>query len=169
MRRSFFLPIVTLLLLGAGCALSSVDSERAAKVEEYKDEATDTSSSLLPSATGENALIATDDVEEGGDDFASLVVTEPFVSEPKTVMLQAGNFSFEPSTIEAESGEVLMITFAEVIGEHHFVIEELGINEAIREGATLTITAPQVPGRYSYYCDVGAHRTLGMEGVLIVK
>ena len=81
----------------------------------------------------------------------------------------SGNFFFTPDVLRVNPGDSVSITFTENAGFHTFVIDEIGFKETVVEGGTITFTAPSEPGSYAYYCDVGSHRALGMEGVLIVE
>jgi len=87
----------------------------------------------------------------------------------QTVSMTSGNFFFEPTTINAEAGQEVQVTFSKNTGFHTFVIDEIDINSQIEEGETVTFTAPTEPGSYAFYCDVGDHRAQGMEGTLIVE
>lgn len=121
-----------------------------------------------------------DDVMDG-EPQVELEVTDPTAAEevvgdgfdpaPGTagISLKAGNFFFEPATVRVGSGDEVTLDFVENTGVHTFVIDEIGLNVPIKEGATTTFTAPTEPGTYAFYCDIGNHRALGMEGVLIVK
>lgn len=93
------------------------------------------------------------------------VVDQP----PRVIEMKAGNFYFEPKIVEASRGEALTFSFASSSGAHTFVMDELDIKQDLSLAATFTVVAPTTPGRYPYYCDIGPHRTLGMEGVLIVE
>ena len=94
---------------------------------------------------------------------------EPAMDEVLSVSMESGNFFFSPSTITAESGQEVVITIEQNAGTHTFVIDEIGYKSSVSTGDVLTFTAPTEPGSYSYYCDVGSHRALGMEGTLIVE
>jgi plastocyanin len=87
----------------------------------------------------------------------------------QTVDMKSGNFFFEPANITAEAGQKIEVTFTENTGFHTFVIDEIDLNAQIEEGETITFTAPEEPGSYAFYCDVGNHRAAGMEGVLTVE
>lgn len=87
----------------------------------------------------------------------------------RNINLKDGEFFFDPKSISVKKGETFTITFAGVSGNHTFNIDELDLHAEISSGKVLTITAPASPGRYSYYCNIGPHRTLGMEGVLVVE
>lgn len=86
-----------------------------------------------------------------------------------TVDMEAGNFFFSPSTIRASAGDTVNVQFLKNTGFHTFVIDEIGVKFTVAEGETLSFTAPTEPGSYAYYCDIGSHRALGMEGTLIVQ
>ena len=85
------------------------------------------------------------------------------------VDMKSGNFFFEPALLEAEPGATVNITFTENAGFHTIVIDEINFKKTVEAGETISFTAPLTPGSYSYYCDVGSHRALGMEGILTVK
>lgn len=96
-------------------------------------------------------------------------VSKDSVVETLAVAMTSGNFFFDPAIITASPGQNVSISIASNEGTHTFVIEEIGLKKQITTGTVVTFTAPTTPGSYAYYCDVGAHRKLGMEGVLIVK
>lgn len=97
--------------------------------------------------------------------------TSPAVTVPDalSITMTSGNFFFDPAAITASPGQQVSISFTGNEGVHTFVIDELGLKKSITVGTFVTFTAPSTPGNYAYYCDVGAHRKLGMEGVLMVK
>lgn len=79
--------------------------------------------------------------------------------------------SFEPTTLNAEAGEVTVELTAEDGVNHDFVIEELDDLTVVEAGAgeTETGTVELDPGEYTFYCSVPGHRPAGMEGVLTVE
>ena len=85
------------------------------------------------------------------------------------VSMESGNFFFKPNVINAKTGEKVTISIAKNSGFHTFVIDELNIKEQISDGKKFAFITPDKPGTYAFYCDVGSHRELGMEGTLIVK
>jgi len=57
------------------------------------------------------------------------------------------------------------------IAPHDFVIDGVTTSSVIT-GSSQTVvefSAPNQPGTYPIYCSVGAHRSLGMEGKLVVQ
>ena len=104
--------------------------------------------------------------QEDGSVLSTEVACKP---EAVFVSMESGNFFFSPSSITAEPGQEVVISITENSGTHTFVIDEIGYKSGVSTGDTLSFTAPTEPGSYSYYCDVGSHRALGMEGTLIVE
>ncbi len=144
-------------MLGAGCASTSTLS--------------------APDATSQ-AVASAEFVQSEPTSALKASVTTPMIvapvvpvaaPEPLTVSMASGNFFFDPSTITARPGQEVSVVFSDSEGDHTFVIDELALKERIATGTVITFVAPETPGNYAYYCDVGAHRKLGMEGVLIVK
>lgn len=91
------------------------------------------------------------------------------VSATLTASMDAGNFFFSPNTVTANAGQKVSITFKNVNGTHTFAIDQLGIEQNVSAGGVVTFTAPNKPGRYPFYCSIGSHRAMGMEGTLIVE
>jgi plastocyanin len=156
-----FLPLLALLIIGSGCALSSADTKREVALVPVEEEQ-------------KAAELKTADVEVQVEDARPVMVSAEVGVEVspvvRNILLKDGDFYFDPTVMEAERGEVFTVTFSDShTGKHTFNIDELDIHEEIVPGKTITITAPALPGRYAYYCNVGPHRTLGMEGILIVE
>jgi plastocyanin len=156
MKTVWLIPGFALLLLGAGCALSKSQTNQTPAPEPApiaeKIVATPVSGAREP---------------EPGSRKPEETSLEP--SSPHIVTLSAGDFYFDPESISAKTGETLTITFGEITGQHVFTIDELDISEPMSAGGSVTFTVPDTKGRYTYYCSVGPHRTLGMTGTLIVE
>ena len=115
------------------------------------------------SCTEEFCEPAEDDADTSSDDATDDAPVAASFS------MDSGNFFFSPSSLSVEAGQEVSITFASNSGTHTFVIDEIGLNESVAAGKTITFTAPSQPGTYEYYCDVGSHQQLGMEGTLTVQ
>ena len=93
-------------------------------------------------------------------------------TESKEFEVAGKEFSFEPSSITVKSGQKIKIKFRNHGGAvHNLIIEGLAIGtKTINPGddASFEFTAPAA-GTYTFYCSVGSHRQLGMEGKLIVE
>ncbi len=93
------------------------------------------------------------------------------INTVKEFVVTGANFKYNPSQIRVSKGDRVKITFIADDMMHDFVIDELSIRTNIlRKGQseTLEFTADNV-GTFTYYCSVGSHRALGMEGKLIVE
>lgn len=87
-------------------------------------------------------------------------------AEIEMVEIRSGNYFFEPNEITVK-GPKITIKVAENSGIHTFVIDELGVKENLKSGMEFSFEAE--PGIYTFYCDIGNHRQLGMEGMLVVE
>jgi len=93
-------------------------------------------------------------------------------SETKEIQVTASEYFFLPSTIKVDKGDTLTLTLRNA-GKmsHNLVFEALGIaTKTVQKGQSDTIefTASEA-GTFSFYCSIGNHRDLGMEGSLEVK
>ena len=157
MRTYWLIPGFALLLLGAGCALSKSQTNQTA--QESVPE--------LPTSKSEVAPLQAERAVPAEESAPALSASD---SEPaRVITLNAGEFYFEPSSIFAKAGEQVIINFGTVVGTHTFAIDELGISQTMTSGGSVSFTAPATSGRYTYYCSVGPHRTLGMTGTLAIE
>ena len=85
----------------------------------------------------------------------------------------AGDLVFEPETLEAEAGEVVLEYTNPSEVPHNVAIEEgeetLAQSETVTGGGSADASAELEPGEYVFYCAVPGHRESGMEGTLTVK
>lgn len=111
----------------------------------------------VPAVTQEEAPPAPPTVTEG---------------EAREIIVEGDEYMFSPKAIALTAGETVKITFKNM-GKlpHNFVITELGVTTATIAGGqtdSVTVTADK-SGMYSFFCSVGNHRQLGMEGKVEVK
>lgn len=163
----YFLPLIFVFLLGAGCAVDSNNDELDSTTT---GEVTD--DMLVPDTDGDldddtivDAVEPEDEAEDDGDVDDTATTEEAGVS----VFMKSGNFFFEPDIIKAKAGQKVNITFTDNSGSHTFVIDEIGLKETIPAKGAISFTAPTTPGHYEFYCDVGSHKQLGMKGTLVVE
>lgn len=104
-------------------------------------------------------------------------------TEPQVVDLQVaavGTYpvdpAFDPATLSVPANTTVNLTFTNneenpAGAPHDWVLENVegAATEVIAAGENTTIQfeAPE-PGTYTYFCSVGNHRDLGMEGTLTV-
>lgn len=176
-----------LVLVGAGCSnepTKPTSREMAPAPQEgsaVENDATSDSESLGGGVQGKVTIKSegsTSDIDAGGG--ATLTVetppeeegiTEVPLDEPvaQTINMESNNFSFSPKTITANAGDRIKIVFTKNSGFHTIVIDEINLKATIAQGEGITFRVPSKPGSYPFYCDVGSHRAMGMEGTLIVK
>lgn len=92
--------------------------------------------------------------------------------EVREIMVSGNEYKFSPATINFTKGETVKITFKNM-GKlpHNLAITELGVTTATIAGGaedSVTVTADKT-GMYTFFCSVGNHRQLGMEGKVEVK
>lgn len=163
MWRGTLLILPLFVLIGAGCLIGNHDNDDVqpnavpdiVTQEPMKDIEIPTSQE--PVSVPENVIPP---VTDGSDPVTILA--------PLEISLTSGNFYFDPPLIEAKPGQVVHVTVSENMGLHTFVIDSIGLRAQLADGATFSFTAPQKSGDYAFYCDIGEHRKLGMEGVLRV-
>jgi plastocyanin len=72
--------------------------------------------------------------------------------------------------LELAPGQILQVRNTGVI-EHHFVVDEWGINETISSGEVRLVLVPSdvQPGDvFTFYCSIPGHRAAGMEGTITI-
>lgn len=88
------------------------------------------------------------------------------------VEISGSEYSFSPSKITLKKGEKTRITFKNVgNAPHNLVIPDLGVSTAVISGGQeVSVEAtPAKTGEFMFYCSVGNHKDLGMEGQVVVE
>ncbi len=90
----------------------------------------------------------------------------------REITVEGFEYGYSPSTINLSQGETVRIIFKNVgTMPHNFVADEFNAaTPAILPGEQITaeLTASQA-GNFAFYCSVGNHRQLGMEGTITVE
>jgi plastocyanin len=143
--------------------------EEVTKIEEETDDTT----TEVSTDDGTTITIDTGDEASGqttGDTDNEEISNIVLGGAPNvTISMTTGNFFFTPNTITAAPGDRILIDFVSNSGTHDFVIDELNVDYDIEEGGNYVFTVPDEPGTYTYYCSIGSHRAMGMEGTLIIE
>ncbi len=89
----------------------------------------------------------------------------------KTIYMEASEYKFIPSTLEAVEGDVVKIIVKNTGKRaHEFKLRGLGVETAVPQGKSVTITVrPGKTGKYQMVCNLPGHLERGMRGELIVK
>ncbi|MBI4435676.1 cupredoxin domain-containing protein [Candidatus Uhrbacteria bacterium] len=163
-------------LAGAGCAQVSTTTDVEADVQaevSNTEPATEAEEEPVPvevEVTAEGEAVVTQETNTTVDENG-VPVTEVILGEAADVEvdLEVESFSFTPSKITAKAGDVVMVRFSGVQGVHTFTLEEADVEVAATTGESVIFTAPSQPGQYPFYCSIGSHRSMGMQGTLIVE
>jgi plastocyanin len=174
----YFWLMFGLILIGGGCSSpeeATLPADDGAGVEVVEVEGEDDSGGVEVTEEDDGTGISAPDVDTGSDDIADALQgsdEEPIGGDPvvdANFTVTSGNFFFEPSSMRVNAGDTVNLFFAENSGTHDFTIDEIEFSQKVVDGGSMTFTAPSTPGSYAYYCSIGSHRALGMEGVLIVE
>ena len=107
--------------------------------------------------------------DDSSDEAASTTAAS---SSGPAVELVATDFKFDPSTVDVDAAGQTTFRLTNDGGTGHALeIEGQGIEEETDEigpGESAEVTVDLKPGQYEFYCPVGNHRSLGMEGTLVV-
>lgn len=172
--KKIIVALSLIAFLGAGCTKAPVTTEKTSDATPPAE----TSNMVVTTANPDGSTTETNvakktqtakPTEKDEDGVPIIDVTFGSENSIRTITLASGNFFFDPKTIQAKPGEQVRIDFKGVEGTHTFVIDEIHVKSTIKDGTSIIFTAPLKPGSYSYYCDIGNHRAMGMEGMLIVK
>ena len=110
--------------------------------------------------------------EEGEAAAAEPAPPAAGAQELELAAVPSGDFAFDTTELEAESGPVTL-TMANPSPVTHNVslegpnVDEMG--ETVGQDETSTVSAELEPGEYIFYCSVTGHREGGMEGTLTVE
>jgi plastocyanin len=88
------------------------------------------------------------------------------------IVIEGSEFTFDPETFTVGEGETVKIVFRNTgTMIHDFVIDEFNVaTSRIAPGEEEAVEfTPNQTGSFNFYCSVGNHRALGMEGTLVVE
>jgi len=93
------------------------------------------------------------------------------VKADRVVEVIGKSFTYNQKEIRVKKGESVAVNFTSMEGLHDFVIDELNVRTSkLKDDASEMVMIPtDKPGKYAFYCSVGQHRQMGMEGTLIVE
>jgi uncharacterized cupredoxin-like copper-binding protein len=92
-----------------------------------------------------------------------------------TVSLTATDFKFNPSDQTVSSGDVTFNEKNDGQVTHSLEIEDVTpghdqeLEGDVSPGQSGTLKANLAPGKYEFYCPIGNHKEMGMEGEITVK
>ena len=97
--------------------------------------------------------------------------------EARTIRMDASDYRFDPERITVAPGQKVRLKLENLSDHDRHDIEirtpegRMSLDTPLEAGetGTLTFTAPEQPGTYTFYCPIGDHRVRGMEGRLVVR
>lgn len=166
----YFLSLLALVAFaGAGCTQVSTTTQADGEAGTEVDTAEESAPVTIEITADGKTVVAQEGettIDENGVPVTEIILGGQADVE---VNMETTNFSFTPNVISASPGDRVSVTFTKNAGFHTFTIDEAGVEFAIAEGEVLNFTAPSEPGSYPFYCSIGSHRSMGMEGTLIVQ
>jgi len=93
-------------------------------------------------------------------------------NEVKEVLVEGQEYSYSPSAIAVKKGEKVLLTFKNT-GKlaHNLTIDSLGVTTRTIPGGqsdSVEFTAGE-SGTFSFFCSIGNHKSMGMEGEMKVE
>jgi len=90
----------------------------------------------------------------------------------KQIVIEASEYKYSVSSLNFKKGEKVKLTLKNVgNAPHDFVIDEINVRtKTIMPGESTSLEfTPEVIGKFKFYCSIGNHRQLGMEGEVSVE
>jgi len=91
-------------------------------------------------------------------------------SDERVVLETGDDFTWSLPAFDAVAGQFIEVRNPGVL-EHHFVVDEWGINETISAGEVVLVQVPEtveVGQQFVFYCSVPGHRAGGEEGTITI-
>jgi len=93
-------------------------------------------------------------------------------AEVQEITIEAEEYSFSQESITVKKGQKVKLTLVNKGRmSHDFVVERMNVTTELAgpgESVTTEFTMNDA-GTYTFYCSIGNHRAMGMEGTLIVE
>jgi plastocyanin len=93
----------------------------------------------------------------------------PVRAQAGDIRVPMKNARFKVERITAPSGRVTVVVKNEDLFWHTFTIDALHVDSRVPVHASRRVTFAAEPGTYTYYCAIPGHRSIGMEGKLVVQ
>ncbi len=92
-------------------------------------------------------------------------------SQIKEFTIRESNFKLNPSTLTVNEGDTVRITVINEGGTHNLFVEEYNERtDIVSSGNTRVLEfVADKAGTFSIWCEVGSHKSSGMEGTLTVQ
>lgn len=89
----------------------------------------------------------------------------------KEFILRASNYEFDPEIMVASRGDLIRITLIDTSGTHNLFIDGYNVrSNTLNRGEEQVIEfVADKEGSFDFWCEVGDHRSRGMEGELLIR
>ena len=160
-NRILIIAIVVLIIIGAGAYLLTKNSTTT------MPQATPTPTQVRMKEEATPTASPSTKMDETGTPSPS---GSAKTSNVKEFTVTGSNYKFSPATLSVKKGDTVKITFTNSGGFHDFVIDEFNVKtKTIPDGQSETVQfVANKAGTFNYYCSVGNHRQMGMQGTLTV-
>ncbi len=160
-NRILIIAIVVLIIIGAGAYLLTKNSTSTLP------QATPTPTQAMMKEEATPTASPSTMMDETGTPSPSGSAKTGNVKE---FTVTGSNYKFTPATLSVKKGDTVKITFTNSGGFHDFVIDEFNVKtKTIPDGQSETVQfVANKAGTFNYYCSVGNHRQMGMQGTLTV-
>ncbi len=150
--------IIVVVLIGLGIMLGYTNNSSSVSTD-VTPPSTDTTNMNPGQTSG-----TTDTIPPSTGTQGQIVAVKEFTVTGK-------NYSFSPLTLTVNKGDTVKITFKNAGGMHDLRIDEFNVStKRIGDGEQDVVQfVADKAGMFAYYCSVGNHRAMGMEGTLVVK
>lgn len=93
---------------------------------------------------------------------------------PSVIKLEVSAAGFSPNSFTVKPGQAVSVSITGVDFAHALVFEDpslsaIGIGVYAKETRVISFNAPDKAGSYTFFCNVGNHRSRGEVGTMIVK
>lgn len=125
---------------------------------------------LVAGCVGQTAQKTT--TTAGEDTITPTGVTKEFTISGVTD-IATGKFYFNKGNLTVKAGDSVKIIFTstDITTGHTFNIDEYNAHSSVTTGGSKVVVEfyADKKGEFKYYCNIGDHRTKGMEGTLVVE
>lgn len=170
MNKNLIIGLVVLVLLLVGGFFFMANNQVEDSTQESTDNIIVDDVEPTTEVEDEESMVEDDEMEEEDDSDSTNV--ESSNTESIEISMTGSDYEFDPETFTVEAGQEVTVTLTSGDLMHDFVLEDMDVRTEIIEAGdsdSVTFTAPEEPGEYTYYCSVGNHRAMGMEGTMIVE
>ena len=157
--------VIAAVALAAGTTFGTLAQEASMTPDAAPSPMADPSAMSVSAASPMPVVLASPAPAETTDVDAAIE------SEPRRLIVEAGDLWFAPSeiTIRADEPTVLVLSGVGATA-HNLMVDDLGLQLHVGPGIESEVSLSDLPpGTYEYYCSIFGHRRGGMFGTLTIE